>query len=33
VVHDNADCIGLMDAFIRRSPEIWHEDIGAFGPK
>ena len=33
VVHDNADCIGLMDAFIRRSPEIWHEDIGALGPK
>jgi cytosine deaminase len=33
VVHDNADCIGLMDAFIRRSPEIWHEDIGASGPK
>lgn len=25
---DLAECFELMDAFIRRSPELWNEDIG-----
>jgi creatinine deaminase len=28
VVQDNGDCFELMREFIRRSPEIWNEDIG-----
>jgi cytosine deaminase len=28
VVQDNDECLGLMKAFIGRSPEIWNEDIG-----
>jgi len=27
-VLDNAECIGLMEAFIRDKPELWNEDIG-----
>jgi cytosine deaminase len=25
---DNADCIQLMEAFIRDKPTLWNEDIG-----
>ena len=25
---DLRECVDLMDEFIRRSPEVWHEDIG-----
>ncbi len=25
---DNAECIELMEAFIRNKPELWNEDIG-----
>ncbi len=25
---DNAECIELMEAFIRNRPELWNEDIG-----
>jgi cytosine deaminase len=25
---NNADCIALMEDFIRKQPELWHEDIG-----
>jgi cytosine/creatinine deaminase len=28
VVLDDPECIGLMTEFIRRSPELWNEDIG-----
>jgi creatinine deaminase len=28
VVRDDAQCRGLMQAFIERSPEVWNEDIG-----
>ena len=28
VVQDNEECFDVMKAFISRSPEIWHEDIG-----
>jgi creatinine deaminase len=31
VVQDNGECFELMRAFIKRSPEVWHEDIGAQG--
>ena len=27
-VLDDAECIGLMEEFMRRSPELWNEDIG-----
>ena len=27
-VTDNAECISLMEQFIRDNPELWHEDIG-----
>ena len=27
-VLDNAECIALMEAFIRDKPELWNEDIG-----
>ena len=27
-VLDDADCIRLMEAFIRAHPELWNEDIG-----
>lgn len=27
VLH-NADCISMMDAFIKARPELWNEDIG-----
>ena len=33
VVRDSEECFHLMKAFIRREPEIWHEDIGAFSLK
>lgn len=26
--HDNRDCIRMMTAFIRSSPDLWNEDIG-----
>jgi len=29
-VVDSAECFQLMEAFIRKSPEIWKEDIGAY---
>ncbi len=29
VVHDDNDCIELLKAFMKRSPEVWNEDIGA----
>lgn len=25
---DNAECVALMEAFIREKPELWNEDIG-----
>ncbi|MBS0206834.1 MAG: nucleoside deaminase [Planctomycetes bacterium] len=25
---DNAECVQLMEEFIRRCPELWNEDIG-----
>ncbi|WP_369140970.1 nucleoside deaminase [Modestobacter versicolor] len=28
VVLDDAECIGLMEEFIARAPELWNEDIG-----
>jgi cytosine/creatinine deaminase len=28
VIADDAECRELMDTFIARHPEIWHEDIG-----
>jgi cytosine/creatinine deaminase len=28
VVHDNAACLELMREFIKRSPQVWNEDIG-----
>jgi cytosine deaminase len=31
VILDNAECAGLMTAFIRERPRIWHEDIGTVG--
>jgi cytosine deaminase len=27
-IRDDAECIGLMQAFIRTHPELWNEDIG-----
>jgi cytosine/creatinine deaminase len=27
-VVDDAECVGLMTAFIREHPELWNEDIG-----
>jgi creatinine deaminase len=30
VVVDSLECFQLMEAFIRRDPEIWKEDIGAY---
>lgn len=24
----NEECMGIMEAFIRRNPELWNEDIG-----
>lgn len=27
-VLDNAECIALMEAFIKDKPELWNEDIG-----
>ncbi len=27
-VLDNAECIALMEEFIREKPELWNEDIG-----
>jgi len=27
-VLQDPECIGLMEAFIREKPELWHEDIG-----
>src|SRR6187402_1467724 len=24
----NEECVGIMQAFIRRNPELWNEDIG-----
>ena len=24
----NAECVGIMEDFIRRNPELWNEDIG-----
>lgn len=27
-VLDNAECVALMEAFIRDKPELWNEDIG-----
>jgi cytosine deaminase len=27
-VLDDADCIRLMEAFIRDHPQLWNEDIG-----
>lgn len=29
VVMNNAECIQLMEDFIRERPELWNEDIGA----
>jgi cytosine/creatinine deaminase len=29
VVANDAECFELLQGFIKRSPEIWHEDIGA----
>jgi cytosine/creatinine deaminase len=29
VVLDDAECAGLMTAFIRERPRLWYEDIGA----
>lgn len=29
VVDDNAECIQLMETFIKRNPSLWNEDIGA----
>jgi cytosine/creatinine deaminase len=28
LVHDNGECFDLMQAFIKRSPKVWNEDIG-----
>jgi cytosine deaminase len=28
VLADDAECVGLMRAFIAASPELWNEDIG-----
>jgi cytosine/creatinine deaminase len=28
LVHDNSECFDLMQAFIKRSPKVWSEDIG-----
>jgi cytosine deaminase len=28
VVLDDAECVGMMEAFIARHPELWNEDIG-----
>ena len=28
VLVDDADCVALMEAFIRDRPELWNEDIG-----
>jgi cytosine/creatinine deaminase len=28
VVLDDSECVRLMRAFIRRFPQLWHEDIG-----
>ena len=33
VVEDSEECFQLMKAFIQRSPDIWHEDIGAYSLK
>jgi cytosine deaminase len=33
VVVDDAECFGLMQDFIKRFPEVWHEDIGSYGLK
>jgi cytosine deaminase len=33
VVLDNVECFQLMQEFIKRSPDIWHEDIGAYSLK
>ena len=27
-IRDDAECIALMEAFIRSRPELWNEDIG-----
>ncbi|HMQ91004.1 MAG TPA: hypothetical protein PKB07_25565, partial [Flavilitoribacter sp.] len=27
-VTDNAECISLMEQFIRDNPDLWNEDIG-----
>ena len=27
-VADDAECVRMMEAFIRDRPELWHEDIG-----
>jgi cytosine deaminase len=31
VVVDNAECVGLMQEFIRQYPHLWNEDIGEPG--
>lgn len=31
VVVNDAECIGLMQSFIRKNPELWNEDIGEPG--
>jgi cytosine/creatinine deaminase len=28
IVLDDAECIELLDTFIKAHPELWHEDIG-----
>lgn len=32
VVLDDAECAGLMTAFIRERPDVWAEDIGTVSP-
>lgn len=32
LVLDDEECVGLMQDFIARSPELWFEDIGEDGP-
>jgi cytosine/creatinine deaminase len=33
VVVDSVECFQLMEAFIKKEPEIWREDIGAYSLK
>ena len=32
-IHNEAECIQLMNEFIQASPELWNEDIGEIEPQ